>query len=173
MWGSLGWAAAAWIVGKYIDSNPNLAFWLASIAIVIAALCFMLTKVELTEAEIEKTSALKVSHALELAKNSQFWMLLIFTLFVTQIYDTYDQQFAQYFLCNLPRRKKVTAGTASSPPFRSAAKRSFMPDAVVREPYRREMGADYRRIDYVGQDRRLRNPARPGVDWRGENDARP
>lgn len=24
-------------------------------------------------------------------------MLLIFTLFVTQIYDTYDRQFAQYF----------------------------------------------------------------------------
>lgn len=54
MWGSLGWAAAAWIVGKYIDSNPNLAFWLASIAIVIAAFCFMLTKIELTEAEMEK-----------------------------------------------------------------------------------------------------------------------
>jgi hypothetical protein len=32
-----------------------------------------------------------------LAKNGQFWMLLLFTLFVTQIYDTYDQQFAQYF----------------------------------------------------------------------------
>jgi OHS family lactose permease-like MFS transporter len=40
--------------GKYIDSNPNLAFWLASIAIVIAAICFMLTKIELTEAEMEK-----------------------------------------------------------------------------------------------------------------------
>lgn len=88
MWGSLGWAAAAWIVGKYIDSNPNLAFWLASIAIVIAAICFMLTKIELSEAEMQKTSALKVSHALELAKNGQFWMLLVFTLFVTQIYDT-------------------------------------------------------------------------------------
>ena len=47
--------------------SPNLAFWLASIAIVIAAICFMLTKIELTEAEMEKTSALKVSHALELA----------------------------------------------------------------------------------------------------------
>ncbi|MRF68923.1 MFS transporter, partial [Escherichia coli] len=56
MWGSLGWAAAAWIVGKYIDSNPNLAFWLASIAIVIAAICFMLTKIELSEAEMQKTT---------------------------------------------------------------------------------------------------------------------
>ncbi|MCP6582113.1 MFS transporter, partial [Klebsiella pneumoniae] len=95
-------AAAAWIVGKYIDSNPNLAFWLASIAIVIAAICFMMTKIELTEAEMEKTSALKVSHALELAKNGQFWMLLILTLFVTQIYYTYDQQFAQYFSLQFP-----------------------------------------------------------------------
>lgn len=97
MWGSLGWAAAAWIVGKYIDSNPNLAFWLASLAIVIAAICFMLTKIELTDADVARSESLKVSHALELAKNGQFWMLLLFTLFVTQIYDTYDQQFAQYF----------------------------------------------------------------------------
>jgi hypothetical protein len=37
--------------GKYIDSNPNLAFWLASLAIVIAAICFMLTKIELTDAD--------------------------------------------------------------------------------------------------------------------------
>ena len=98
----LGWAAAAWIVGKYIDSNPNLAFWLASLAIVIAAICFMLTKIELTDADVARSESLKVSHALELAKNGQFWMLLLFTLFVTQIYDTYDQQFAQYFSLQFP-----------------------------------------------------------------------
>lgn len=102
MWGSLGWAAAAWIVGKYIDTSPNLSFWLASCAIVVAAICFMFTKIELTEAEIEKTNSLKAIHALELAKNSQFWFLLMFTLFVTQIYDTYDQQFAQYFSLQFP-----------------------------------------------------------------------
>ncbi len=61
-------AAAAWIVGKYIDTSPNLSFWLASCAIVVAAICFMFTKIELTEAEIEKTNSLKAIHALELAK---------------------------------------------------------------------------------------------------------
>lgn len=61
MWGSLGWAAAARIVGKYIDSNPNLAFWLASLAIVIAAICFMLTKIELTDADVARSESLKVS----------------------------------------------------------------------------------------------------------------
>lgn len=89
-------------MGKYIDSNPNLAFWLASLAIVIAAICFMLTKIELTDADVARSESLKVSHALELAKNGQFWMLLLFTLFVTQIYDTYDQQFAQYFSLQFP-----------------------------------------------------------------------
>ncbi len=43
------------IVGKYIDSNPNLAFWLASLAIVIAAICFMLTKIELTDADVARS----------------------------------------------------------------------------------------------------------------------
>lgn len=97
MWGSLGWAAAAYIVGRNINDNPNLSFWLASIAIVLAAVCFMLTKIEVTLEEEKMTSSLKAVHVFELAKNKQFWMLIIFTLFVTQIYDTYDQQFAQYF----------------------------------------------------------------------------
>lgn len=97
MWGSLGWAAAAYIVGRNINDNPNLSFWLASIAIVLAAVCFLLTKIEVTLEEEKMTSSLKGVHVFELAKNKQFWMLIIFTLFVTQIYDTYDQQFAQYF----------------------------------------------------------------------------
>ena len=97
MWGSLGWAAAAYIVGRNINDNPNLSFWLASIAIVLAAVCFMLTKIEVTLEEEKMTSSLKSVHVFELAKNKQFWMLIVFTLFVTQIYDTYDQQFAQYF----------------------------------------------------------------------------
>lgn len=97
MWGSLGWAAAAYIVGRNINDNPNLSFWLASIAIILAAVCFMLTKIEVTLEEEKMTSSLKGAHVFELAKNKQFWMLIVFTLFVTQIYDTYDQQFAQYF----------------------------------------------------------------------------
>lgn len=90
MWGSLGWAAAAYIVGRNINDNPNLSFWLASAAIVLAAVCFMLTKIEVTVEEERMTSSLKAGHVFELAKNRQFWMLIIFTLFVTQIYDTYD-----------------------------------------------------------------------------------
>ncbi|MCU6669015.1 oligosaccharide MFS transporter [Enterobacteriaceae bacterium H4N4] len=102
MWGSLGWAAAAYIVGRNINDNPNLSFWLASIAIVLAAICFTLTKITVTLEEEKMTSSLKVGNVLELMKDRQFWMLIIFTLFVTQIYDTYDQQFAQYFSLQFP-----------------------------------------------------------------------
>ncbi|WP_347113266.1 oligosaccharide MFS transporter [Leclercia sp. S52] len=102
MWGSLGWAAAAYIVGRNINDNPNLSFWLASIAIVLAAVCFMLTKITVTLEEEKMTSSLKAGHVVELMKDKQFWMLIIFTLFVTQIYDTYDQQFAQYFSLQFP-----------------------------------------------------------------------
>lgn len=97
MWGSLGWAAAAYIVGRNINDNPNLSFWLASIAIILACVCFMMTRIEVTLEEEKMTSSLKAVHVFELVKDKQFWMLIIFTLFVTQIYDTYDQQFAQYF----------------------------------------------------------------------------
>lgn len=102
MWGSLGWAAAAYIVGRNINDNPNLSFWLASIAIVLAAISFTLTKITVTLEEEKMTSSLKAGNVLELMKDKQFWMLIIFTLFVTQIYDTYDQQFAQYFSLQFP-----------------------------------------------------------------------
>lgn len=102
MWGSLGWAAAAYIVGRNINDNANLSFWLASIAIVLAAICFALTKIEVTREEEKMTSSLRASNVFELVRNKQFWMIIMFTLFVTQIYDTYDQQFAQYFAMQFP-----------------------------------------------------------------------
>ncbi len=54
MWGLVDWAAAALVVGKHIGNNPNLAFWLASLAIVIAAICFMLAS-ELTDADVARS----------------------------------------------------------------------------------------------------------------------
>ncbi|EMT0927563.1 MFS transporter, partial [Klebsiella pneumoniae] len=68
-----------------------------SIAILLAGFCFLFTRIDLTKDEVNATESLKVVNALELLKNKQFWMLMIFMLFVNQIYDTYDQQFAQYF----------------------------------------------------------------------------
>lgn len=97
MWGSLGWAFATWLTGKYIDSDPNVPFWLASAAIVLAGLCFLFTKIDLTQEEVSQTESLKINNALQLLRNKQFWMLMIFMLFVNQIYDTYEQQFAQFF----------------------------------------------------------------------------
>ncbi|STT85335.1 sucrose permease [Klebsiella pneumoniae] len=49
-----------------------------------------------------RSESLKVSHALELAKNVSSGCCCSLPLFVTQIYDTYDQQFAQYFSLQFP-----------------------------------------------------------------------
>jgi OHS family lactose permease-like MFS transporter len=73
MWGSLGWAAAAWIVGKYIDSNPNLAFWLASLAIVIAAICFMLTKIRINR---RRCGAKRIAEGLPCPRAGEEWSVL-------------------------------------------------------------------------------------------------
>lgn len=61
-------------------------------------------------------------------QNGQFWMLLLFTLFVTQI-TTYDQQFAQYFSLQFPTPRKANA--ADPRLFRSAVKPVPLPDAMV------------------------------------------
>ncbi|WPC76195.1 oligosaccharide MFS transporter [Vibrio porteresiae] len=106
MWGSLGWAFATWLTGKYIDINPDIPFWMGSAAILLAGLCFLFTRIDLTQQEVKETESLKVSNALQLLKNKQFWMLMIFMLFVNQIYDTYDQQFAQYFSLQFATREE-------------------------------------------------------------------
>ena len=69
--GSLGGPPPRRIVGKIYRQQPHLAFW-PVLPYRDCAICSMLTKIELTEAGDGKTSALKVSHALELAKTGQF-----------------------------------------------------------------------------------------------------
>ncbi|MCS5931494.1 hypothetical protein LNQ03_05550 [Klebsiella pneumoniae subsp. pneumoniae] len=62
----------------------------------------MLTKIELTDADVARSESLKVSHALELAKNGQFWMLLLFYPVRHADLSTYDQRFAPVLLATVP-----------------------------------------------------------------------
>ena len=131
----------------------------------------MLTKIELTDADVARSESLKVSHALELAKNGQFWMLLLFTLFVTQIYDTYDQQFAQYFSLQFPTPEEGNRWYGILASIQVCGETLFlclMPWFVNRT------GAKWALIIaglIVGTYCRLSRAPRPGVDWCGENDA--
>ncbi|KRN91751.1 oligosaccharide MFS transporter [Pediococcus acidilactici] len=98
MWGSLGWAVATFVAGRAINISPNINFLLASGAAVVAILALSLTKIKLSEIEIEKAESVKLKDTFSLVKNVRFLILLLFMIGVGCIYDVYDQQFATYFV---------------------------------------------------------------------------
>lgn len=98
MWGSLGWAAAVFIVGRAITHNPNFAFWIASTAAVLAIFFFWLTKVDNKVSSDSLTTSISLVDVSALIKNPQFWYLLMFGIGVSCIYEVYDQQFGNYFV---------------------------------------------------------------------------
>ena len=52
--GFIRWAVATFVAGRAINISPNINFLLASGAAVIAILALSLTKIKLSEIEIEK-----------------------------------------------------------------------------------------------------------------------
>jgi len=100
MWGSLGWAAATFFAGFLFNINPNINFVLASISAIVFLIILCFVKVAKIDAmgqlEYGKASQLKISDALGLLRQSQFWALVIFVVGVS-MYNVYDQQFSVYF----------------------------------------------------------------------------
>lgn len=102
MWGSFGWAAATFVAGRAINLDPNITFWLASIASILAMVSLAFTRINISEVEKEKAESVKASDTLGLLKNKKFIVLLLFMIGVGCIYDVYDQQFATYFVSQFP-----------------------------------------------------------------------
>ncbi|KRK97278.1 lacY protein [Companilactobacillus futsaii JCM 17355] len=98
MFGSFGWAAATFLAGRIINIDPNITFWLASLAGLLAMIALAATKINLTVEEKEKADSVKVKDTFGLVKNKKFIFLLIFMIGVGSIYDVYDQQFGTYFV---------------------------------------------------------------------------
>jgi len=98
MFGSFGWAAATFLAGRVININPNITFWLASLAGLLAMISLALTKIDVTIEEKEKADSVSIKDTFGLLKSHKFIFLLIFMIGVGSIYDVYDQQFATYFV---------------------------------------------------------------------------
>ncbi|WP_151995814.1 oligosaccharide MFS transporter [Buttiauxella massiliensis] len=98
MWGSLGWAAATFIVGRAITHTPDFAFWFASASAILALIFFWLTKVDVSDVDINTSSSVSIKDVSNLIQNKQFWYLLVFGIGVSCVYEVYDQQFGNYFV---------------------------------------------------------------------------
>ncbi|WP_050738253.1 MFS transporter [[Mannheimia] succiniciproducens] len=103
MFGMFGWAICASIAGVLYATNPNLVFWLGSIASLILLLLIALAKPEQTSTVqiAEKLGANKnpvnLRQAFALLKLPKFWALLAYVMGIACVYDIFDQQFGNFF----------------------------------------------------------------------------
>lgn len=102
LWGSLGFASAAFMSGRLYNLDPHYNFMLASVAglVLVAMLAFWRLPAHGATAADEQ--ALRFRDALALLRDKAFWRFMVFVLTVTNIYLVYDQQFPSYFAAQFP-----------------------------------------------------------------------
>lgn len=104
LWGSLGFASAAFMTGRLYNVDPHINFMLASLAgvLLVAMLALWRLPTHGAGAADHASSALRLADALALLRDKGFWRFMVFILTVTNIYLVYDQQFPSYFASQFP-----------------------------------------------------------------------
>jgi OHS family lactose permease-like MFS transporter len=101
MWGSLGWAMAAFCAGYLFNKEPNINFWLTTLsAIIFVFFIFCLEPVAQPAGlanDDRQNEKLEFKQVLSLLFMREFWAFVVFVMGVTCVYAVYDQQFAVYF----------------------------------------------------------------------------
>jgi OHS family lactose permease-like MFS transporter len=102
LWGSLGYASAAFLTGRLYNVDPHINFMLASLAGLVLVLILALWRLPAHEAVSSTAPKLRLMDALGLLRDLAFWRFMVFILLVTNIYLVYDQQFPSYFASQFP-----------------------------------------------------------------------
>lgn len=97
MWGSLGWAASAFFAGKLFSLNPDLNFWLTSVAALLMLLVILSVKIEPDFSPERKVKSVSLRDFGSLLQQSDFWKLVFYSVGVSCAYNLYDQQYPTYF----------------------------------------------------------------------------
>ncbi|KFF61976.1 MFS transporter [Pectobacterium brasiliense] len=114
LFGCLGWALCASIVGIMFTINNQFVFWLGSGCAVILAILLLLAKPEASSSALvadqvgsnQKPFNLKM--AAELLKERKIWFLTLYVVGVSCTYDVFDQQFANFFTSFFQTRQEGT-----------------------------------------------------------------
>lgn len=97
MWGSLGFAFAAFFSGTLFNIDPHINFFIASAAAIVLLGSLALFRIEASASERLASSSLKIGDALAVLKLPKFWGFMVLILGVTNLYLVYDQQFPVYY----------------------------------------------------------------------------
>jgi MFS transporter, OHS family, lactose permease len=103
LWGSLGFASAAWFSGDLFNYNPQFSFYLASTGGLVMLALLLFWRIENAgNAAIAASEKVRLADAIGLLGDAKFWRFMVFILGVTNLYLLLDQQFPQYFSSLFP-----------------------------------------------------------------------
>ncbi|MHA3343536.1 oligosaccharide MFS transporter [Yersinia pseudotuberculosis] len=103
MFGCIGWALCATVVGILYTVNNQLIFWMASgCALILAVLLFFARPDRQSTAFVVDTlgankAVFNLKNALALLRKRELWFFVMYIVGVACIYDVFDQQFANFF----------------------------------------------------------------------------
>lgn len=97
LWGSLGFACAAFFSGQLFNISPAINFAFASGAGLLLLPVVFLLKPALTANTLEASKSLKLADSLAVLKMGRFWGYMVLILGVTDLYLVFDQQFPAYY----------------------------------------------------------------------------
>ncbi|HEU4778690.1 MAG TPA: oligosaccharide MFS transporter [Steroidobacteraceae bacterium] len=97
LWGSLGFACAAFVSGHLYNIDAFLNYALASLAGVMLVPVLLASRIEPSQDEKQEAAALKMRDSFAILRMREFWGFMVLILGVTNLYLVYDQQFPRYF----------------------------------------------------------------------------
>ncbi|HEY1147627.1 MAG TPA: oligosaccharide MFS transporter [Pseudoduganella sp.] len=102
LFGSLGFATAAFMSGQIYNINPGINFFLASGAGLLLLVLLAFWRSAGDERDTAATHTVTLAEALQVLRQPQFWRFMVFILGVTNLYLVFDQQFPSYFTSLFP-----------------------------------------------------------------------
>jgi OHS family lactose permease-like MFS transporter len=109
LWGSLGFAFAAFFSGRLYNIDPLINFSLASVAGLLLLPILAMIRVSASTEEQTRSESLKPLDALAILKMPKFWGFMVLILGVTNLYLVYDQQFPAYYASQFADPKQGAA----------------------------------------------------------------
>lgn len=109
--GSIAGAAASFLGGRLFLINPNLIFWAATVTAIVAIIMFaFFDKINLANVDevTDVTDKISMADVRHLFKLRNFWILGIFFMGASALYDVFDQQFVIFFQTFFPSVSQAT-----------------------------------------------------------------
>jgi MFS transporter, OHS family, lactose permease len=110
VFGNIGAATSTFVTGHLFNTDPNLIYWICTIAAILLAVAFSFAKMDNTNVQVTKNeTGVPKGSTLALFKNSKFWFFTLYVVGVGCVYEVFDQQFPVFFTQFFATPEKGTA----------------------------------------------------------------